>query len=313
MLIKLVLATNLFFMRQYFLTIPRDFEEAAKLDNAGHFKTFWKVMLPLTGPALAAITILTFQGIWNEFFWPLILLGFGEPGPLHRPARDRAVQLPVPDALAAADGRERDRDPADRRHLPLLPAVLRLRCRLRAGSRDDRQGALRYALRDMYEQSWRLALLNTALLAVVLAVARAGELRADRARARHRRRPARRWRLMHCAVSPSGTTTFGLRPLSRACGCTGFVGSSSARWRASSSLPGSLAVRSYGSSGAFDVAARVRRRLSASALFLVFQLAALAARGRRARTATATPARGRRQRCSPGGRPRRSGSRSRCC
>ena len=78
-LIKLVLATNLFFMRQYFLTIPRDFEEAAKLDNAGHFKTFWKVMLPLTGPALAAITILTFQGIWNEFFWPLILLGFGSP------------------------------------------------------------------------------------------------------------------------------------------------------------------------------------------------------------------------------------------
>ena len=79
MLIKLVLATNLFFMRQYFLTIPRDFEEAAKLDNAGHFKTFWKVMLPLDGPALAAITILTFQGIWNEFFWPLILLGFGDP------------------------------------------------------------------------------------------------------------------------------------------------------------------------------------------------------------------------------------------
>jgi multiple sugar transport system permease protein len=79
MLIKLVLATNLFFMRQYFLTIPRDFEEAAKLDNAGHFKTFRKVMLPLAGPALAAITILTFQGIWNEFFWPLILLGFGNP------------------------------------------------------------------------------------------------------------------------------------------------------------------------------------------------------------------------------------------
>lgn len=79
MLIKLVLASNLFFMRQYFLTIPKDFEEAAKLDNAGHFKTFWKVMLPLSGPALAAITILTFQGIWNEFFWPLILLGFGSP------------------------------------------------------------------------------------------------------------------------------------------------------------------------------------------------------------------------------------------
>jgi len=49
-----VLATNLFLMRQYFLTIPKDFEEAAKLDGAGYFKTYWRVMLPLAGPALAA-------------------------------------------------------------------------------------------------------------------------------------------------------------------------------------------------------------------------------------------------------------------
>ncbi|MDQ4029661.1 MAG: carbohydrate ABC transporter permease [Actinomycetota bacterium] len=73
-LIKLILAENLFLMRQYFLTIPKDYEEAAKLDGAGYFKTYRKVMLPLAGPALAAITILTFQGIWNEFFWPLIIL-----------------------------------------------------------------------------------------------------------------------------------------------------------------------------------------------------------------------------------------------
>jgi len=72
-LISLVGAANLFLMRQYFLTIPRDFEEAAKLDGAGYFKTYWKVMLPLAGPALAAITILTFQGTWNAFFWPLII------------------------------------------------------------------------------------------------------------------------------------------------------------------------------------------------------------------------------------------------
>jgi multiple sugar transport system permease protein len=78
-LINLVMATNLFFMRQYFLTIPKDFEEAAKLDKAGYFKTFWKVMLPLAGPALAAVTILTFQGMWNDFFWSLIILGFGSP------------------------------------------------------------------------------------------------------------------------------------------------------------------------------------------------------------------------------------------
>ena len=77
--INLVAATSLFLMRQYFLTIPKDFEEAAKLDGAGYFKTYWRVMLPLATPAIAAVTILTFQGTWNEFFWPLIILGFGDP------------------------------------------------------------------------------------------------------------------------------------------------------------------------------------------------------------------------------------------
>jgi multiple sugar transport system permease protein len=76
-LINLVTAVNLFFMRQYFLTIPRDFEEAAKLDGAGYFKTYWRIMLPLAGPAIAALAILQFQGTWNDFFWPLILFGQG--------------------------------------------------------------------------------------------------------------------------------------------------------------------------------------------------------------------------------------------
>jgi multiple sugar transport system permease protein len=73
-LIHLLYATNLFLMRQYFLTIPKDYEEAAKLDSAGFFKTYWRVMLPLAGPAIAAITILSFQGTWNDFYWQLILL-----------------------------------------------------------------------------------------------------------------------------------------------------------------------------------------------------------------------------------------------
>ena len=73
-LIQLVSAASLFLMRQYFLTIPRDLEEAAKLDAAGYFKTYRKVMLPLAGPALAAVAILTFQGAWNGLFWPAILL-----------------------------------------------------------------------------------------------------------------------------------------------------------------------------------------------------------------------------------------------
>ena len=71
---SIALATNLFLMRQYFLTIPKDYEEAAKLDGAGYFKTYWRIMLPLAAPAVAAIAILTFQGIWNEFFCANLLL-----------------------------------------------------------------------------------------------------------------------------------------------------------------------------------------------------------------------------------------------
>jgi multiple sugar transport system permease protein len=72
-LVKLASAAQLFLFRQYFLTIPRDLEEAAKLDGAGYFKTFWRVMLPLAGPAIAAVAILEFEGTWNDFFWPLVI------------------------------------------------------------------------------------------------------------------------------------------------------------------------------------------------------------------------------------------------
>ncbi|MFN8631085.1 MAG: carbohydrate ABC transporter permease [Chloroflexota bacterium] len=73
-LISAVIGTSIFLIRQYFLTIPRELEEAARIDGAGFVTTFLKVMLPLAGPALAAVAILTFQGTWNAFFWPLILL-----------------------------------------------------------------------------------------------------------------------------------------------------------------------------------------------------------------------------------------------
>jgi multiple sugar transport system permease protein len=67
-------ASSIFLIRQYFLTIPRDLEEAAKIDGASFFTTFWRVMLPLATPALAAVAILQFQGTWNGFFWPLVVL-----------------------------------------------------------------------------------------------------------------------------------------------------------------------------------------------------------------------------------------------
>ena len=73
-LVLAISATSIFLLRQYFLSIPKDLEEAARIDGAGFFTTFRKVMLPLASPALAAVAILQFQGTWNAFFWPVILL-----------------------------------------------------------------------------------------------------------------------------------------------------------------------------------------------------------------------------------------------
>jgi multiple sugar transport system permease protein len=73
-LVLAISATSVFLLRQYFLTIPKDLEEAARIDGAGHFTTFLRVMLPLASPAIAAVTILQFQGSWNSFFWPVVLI-----------------------------------------------------------------------------------------------------------------------------------------------------------------------------------------------------------------------------------------------
>lgn len=69
-----VSATSIFLLRQYFLSIPRELEEAARIDGAGYFQTYWQVILPLATPALAAVAILQFQGTWNGLYWPLVFL-----------------------------------------------------------------------------------------------------------------------------------------------------------------------------------------------------------------------------------------------
>jgi multiple sugar transport system permease protein len=73
-LVLAIHASSVFLLRQFFLSMPRELEEAARMDGAGFFTTFLRVMLPLATPALAAVAILQFQGAWNAFFWPLILL-----------------------------------------------------------------------------------------------------------------------------------------------------------------------------------------------------------------------------------------------
>ncbi|CEP77664.1 MAG TPA: carbohydrate ABC transporter permease [Defluviitoga tunisiensis] len=66
-------AFNIFFMRQFISGIPDELIEAAKMDGANEGWIFFKVILPLSKPAMAAITIFTFTGSWNNFLWPLII------------------------------------------------------------------------------------------------------------------------------------------------------------------------------------------------------------------------------------------------
>ncbi|EEH64262.1 ABC transporter, permease protein [Gleimia coleocanis DSM 15436] len=66
-------AFGTFLMRQFFVSLPREFEEAARLDGANSFQIFWKVMLPLATPALSAVAITTVLWSWNDLLWPLIV------------------------------------------------------------------------------------------------------------------------------------------------------------------------------------------------------------------------------------------------
>lgn len=70
----LVGASAVFIMKQFFQRLPASLEESARLDGAGTYTIFFKIMLPLAKPPLGALTILTFQGVWNEFFWPLVVI-----------------------------------------------------------------------------------------------------------------------------------------------------------------------------------------------------------------------------------------------
>ncbi|MGH9164966.1 MAG: carbohydrate ABC transporter permease, partial [Acidimicrobiales bacterium] len=67
-------AFNIFLLRQFFLTLPRDLDQAAQVDGAGHLRIFWRVILPQSWPALAAVGLLDFTSKWNDFLGPLIYL-----------------------------------------------------------------------------------------------------------------------------------------------------------------------------------------------------------------------------------------------
>lgn len=71
-------AFSIFLMRQYMKSIPDSLIDAARIDGAGHFKIYWKIMMPLSKPALAALAIFTFQFQWGDFYGPLIILSSPE-------------------------------------------------------------------------------------------------------------------------------------------------------------------------------------------------------------------------------------------
>lgn len=68
-------AFSIFLMRQYATSVPSELLDAARIDGAGELTIFWRIVLPLLAPAVAVLTILSFNGSWNSFLWPLIVLG----------------------------------------------------------------------------------------------------------------------------------------------------------------------------------------------------------------------------------------------
>ncbi len=83
----------IFLLRQYMMGIPDSLIEAARIDGCSEFTIFWKIMIPLSMPAIATLTIFTFMGAWNEFLWALIVM-----------LDESKYTLPV--ALAALSGGE---------------------------------------------------------------------------------------------------------------------------------------------------------------------------------------------------------------
>jgi multiple sugar transport system permease protein len=66
-------AFGIFLLRQFFLTLPPELDDAARIDGAGEFRIYWQIILPLSLPALATLAVFHFMYNWNDFLWPLII------------------------------------------------------------------------------------------------------------------------------------------------------------------------------------------------------------------------------------------------
>ena len=66
-------ALGIFLLRQFFTQIPKELDEAARIDGAGAFTIYWRIILPLARPALASLFVIQFAALWNDFLWPLVV------------------------------------------------------------------------------------------------------------------------------------------------------------------------------------------------------------------------------------------------
>jgi multiple sugar transport system permease protein len=67
-----------FLLRQFFMTIPEELEDAARIDGAGYFTLYYRIIMPLSKPALATLAVFVFLGNWNDFLWPLVIINSSE-------------------------------------------------------------------------------------------------------------------------------------------------------------------------------------------------------------------------------------------
>ena len=129
-------AFGTFLMRQYFMQMPRELGEAARIDGAGHFQVFFSVYAKMAGPAIATLAILNFSAFWAEFYRPLIFLqsqdNFTLPARPGRSARKPGHRIDL--------GGARRRDPghaAERDLVHLRPAILHRRRHSRVFAMSD--------------------------------------------------------------------------------------------------------------------------------------------------------------------------------
>ena len=120
-------AFGIFLLRQFFRSLPIELEEAARIDGASRLGVLFKIVLPLSGPALATLAVVTFLWTWNDFLWPLVTIYSPNNMTLQLGLDD--VPGRASDQHAPADGGERDERAAGPAPLLRRAAVLHPRHR----------------------------------------------------------------------------------------------------------------------------------------------------------------------------------------